>query len=151
MSGPTVNRLVCLGIKHSSGLTTRFLLLLRQLRVCWCGALSVTRGRVCRLQLLLALASAVILRSESRGTRDHILLSQIRDFPFRRLLRLAGLRLRYSIPPSHELTSYWSERPLIERINIHGNACWSHSDVLVSRNQYPWKYLSFSYSRKHVT
>jgi hypothetical protein len=27
------------------------------------------------------LASAVILRSESRGAHDHILLSQIRDFP----------------------------------------------------------------------
>jgi hypothetical protein len=36
---------------------------------------------VCRLQLLLALASAVILGSESRGTRDHILLFQIRDSP----------------------------------------------------------------------
>jgi hypothetical protein len=36
---------------------------------------------VCRLQLLLVLATAVILGSESRGTRDHILLSQIRDFP----------------------------------------------------------------------
>jgi hypothetical protein len=33
----------------------------------------------CRLQLLLVLASAVILRSEFRGTHDHILLSQIRD------------------------------------------------------------------------
>jgi hypothetical protein len=31
--------------------------------------------------LLLVLASAVILRSESRGTHDHILLSQIRDSP----------------------------------------------------------------------
>jgi hypothetical protein len=30
-----------------------------------------------------------ILGSEFRGTRDHILLSQIRDFPFLRLLRLA--------------------------------------------------------------
>jgi hypothetical protein len=30
---------------------------------------------------LLALASAVILRSDSRGTHDHILLSQIRDSP----------------------------------------------------------------------
>jgi hypothetical protein len=48
----------------------------------------LTKGRVCRLQLLLALASAVIFESEPRGTRDHILLSQIRDFPFRRLLRL---------------------------------------------------------------
>jgi hypothetical protein len=37
---------------------------------------SLTRGCVCRLQLLLALASAV----KSRGINDHILLSQIRDF-----------------------------------------------------------------------
>jgi hypothetical protein len=36
------------------------------------------RERVCRLKLLLVLASAVIFASESRGTRDHILLSQIR-------------------------------------------------------------------------
>jgi hypothetical protein len=40
---------------------------------------SLTRGWVCRLQLLLALASAVILRSESRLTYYHILVSQIRD------------------------------------------------------------------------
>jgi hypothetical protein len=39
------------------------------------------RGWVCRLQLLLVLASTVILRSESHGTHDHILLSQIRDSP----------------------------------------------------------------------
>jgi hypothetical protein len=37
-----------------------------------------TRGRVCRLQLLLVLASAVILGSEARGTRYNILLSHIR-------------------------------------------------------------------------
>jgi hypothetical protein len=42
---------------------------------------SLTRGWVCRLQLLLALSSAVILRSESRATRDHMLLSQTRDSP----------------------------------------------------------------------
>jgi hypothetical protein len=97
----------------------------RQLRVCWCGALSMRRGRVCRLHLLLVLASAVILGSESRGTHDHILLSQIQDpqpggpdphiyipqeeggpvvppgtgFQFRRLVRLAGLRRVYSNPP----------------------------------------------------
>jgi S-ribosylhomocysteine lyase LuxS involved in autoinducer biosynthesis len=39
------------------------------------------RRWVCLLQLLLALANAVILRSESRGTNEHILLSQIRDSP----------------------------------------------------------------------
>jgi hypothetical protein len=33
------------------------------------------------LQLLLALAGAFILRSESRRTHDHISLSQIRDSP----------------------------------------------------------------------
>jgi hypothetical protein len=36
---------------------------------------------VCSLQLLLVLASAVILRSEPRETHDHILLSQIGDSP----------------------------------------------------------------------
>jgi hypothetical protein len=41
----------------------------------------LTRGWVCRFQLLLDLVSEVILRSESRGTHDHILLSQIRDSP----------------------------------------------------------------------
>jgi hypothetical protein len=79
---------------------------------------SLTRRWVCRLQLLLGLASAVILRSESRGIHDHILLSQIRDspnledkvarlhppgigFPFRRLQLLEGLRSKYSTPPPH--------------------------------------------------
>jgi hypothetical protein len=42
---------------------------------------SLTRGWVCGLQLLLVLASAFILWPESRRTRDHILLSQIRDSP----------------------------------------------------------------------
>jgi hypothetical protein len=42
---------------------------------------SLTKGRVCRLQSLLALASAVILVSESRETHHHILLSQIRNSP----------------------------------------------------------------------
>jgi hypothetical protein len=40
---------------------------------------SLTRGWVCSLQLLLALAGAVILRFKSCGTHDHILLSQILD------------------------------------------------------------------------
>jgi hypothetical protein len=78
-----------------------------QLRSCFCGAPSLTRGRVCLLYMLLALASVVFLGSESRGTRDHILLPQIWDFPFRRLLRLAGSRWRHSTTtPSHLLCHF---------------------------------------------
>jgi hypothetical protein len=36
------------------------------MRICWCGAPSLTTGRVCRSQFLLALDSAVILGSDSR-------------------------------------------------------------------------------------
>jgi hypothetical protein len=62
-------------------------------------ASSLMRGWVCHLQLLLAVAAAFILGSESLGTSNHILLSQIRHFLFYRHLRLAGLRWRYSTPP----------------------------------------------------
>jgi hypothetical protein len=88
---------------------------------------SLTRGRVCPLQLLLVLASAAILGSKFRGI--HVIFYCLRfetpptwrvrsphlyspgtgwpfiplgtGFPFRRLLRLAGLRWRYSNPPPH--------------------------------------------------
>jgi hypothetical protein len=106
---PTVNWPVCLGIKHPSGANDQIFIIVRPLRVCWCGALSLTRGQVCHLQLLLVLACAVIFGSESRGTRDHILLSQNQDFPFRRLLRLAGLRRRYSTPPPHRTDLFYPQ------------------------------------------
>jgi hypothetical protein len=110
---PTFSRPVHLRIKHPSGAYDQNFINVRQLQACWCGALSLTRGRVCRLQMPLALARAVIFGSESLGTRDHILLSQIRDFPFRRLLRLAELRWRYSTPPPHGNTLCSNFVPLI--------------------------------------
>jgi hypothetical protein len=85
----------------SLGAHDQIFITLWQLRSCFCGAPSLTRGRVCLLFMLLALASAVFLGSESLGIIDHILLSQIWDFPFRRLLRLAGSWWRYSTPPPH--------------------------------------------------
>jgi hypothetical protein len=69
---PTASQLVCLGIKHPSRAYDKIFITVRQSRICWCGALSLTRGWVRRLQLLLGLASAVILGSESRGTCDHV-------------------------------------------------------------------------------
>jgi hypothetical protein len=77
-----VSRPVCFGIKHPCEAYDQIFITAGLLM--W-DALSDERT-VCRLQLLLALVSVVILRSESRGTRDHILLCQILDIPFRRLL-----------------------------------------------------------------
>jgi hypothetical protein len=42
-------------------------IVIRQLRVCYCGASSLAGGRVCNLQLLLCFGSAFFLVSEFRG------------------------------------------------------------------------------------
>jgi hypothetical protein len=90
------------------------------LRSYFCGAPSLMRGRVCNLQ-----CNHPLIRVTQ--TRNHTLLSHLRlpqpggpgsriyipqgqggpvippgtGFPFRRLLRLAGLRWRYCNPPPH--------------------------------------------------
>jgi hypothetical protein len=53
---------------------TRYLFSVWQLGVSWCGAPSLTRGRVCNLVLQFA----VSLGSKSRRTHGHILLSHLR-------------------------------------------------------------------------
>jgi hypothetical protein len=63
---------VRLGVRHPSGALDQFFFLLeiffRQLRVCYFVAPSRQRGRVCKLLLLLAPTSAVLLGSQSRRT-----------------------------------------------------------------------------------
>jgi hypothetical protein len=74
-----VSQPVYLAVKPDLEPKTRFLVLSHS-----CGFVDMGRPfwwdeGVCCLQLLLVLTSAVILRSESHGTYDHMLLSQIRD------------------------------------------------------------------------
>jgi hypothetical protein len=66
---------------------------------CWCLAPSLTRGRVCSLQLL-GLASAVILVSEFQRAYDEILLFQIWDSP------TWWARFLYLFPPGTGWHSY---------------------------------------------
>jgi hypothetical protein len=63
-----------------------------QLRSRFCGAPLKREDGSVLFYMLLALASVVFLGSEYLGTHDHILLPHVRDFPFCRLLRLAGSR-----------------------------------------------------------
>jgi hypothetical protein len=49
MLRPTFSRPVCLCVKHPPGAYDQIFITVRQL-LCWCGALSLTRERVCRLQ-----------------------------------------------------------------------------------------------------
>jgi hypothetical protein len=110
---------------------------LRQLRVCYFVAPSLTRGRVCNLlyncfwalpeQQLLGRSpaefTAIFYLSHlrlpqpgGRGPRIYIpqeqggpVIPPGTGFPFCRLLRLAGLWWRYSNPPPHEApTANWS-------------------------------------------
>jgi hypothetical protein len=96
----TDSQSVSLGVEPHLGLMTRYWLLFDSYGLVFLEAPSLTRGRVCLLYMLLALASVVFL-----GSEFNILASQIWDFPFRCILRLAGSRWRYSTP--RDWTQYW--------------------------------------------
>jgi hypothetical protein len=70
----TINQSVSFGVEPHLGLITRYLLLFESYGLVLCGVPSLTRGRVCLLYMLLALASAVFLGSESLGTASDLRL-----------------------------------------------------------------------------
>jgi hypothetical protein len=78
----SVSQSVSLGIETHLGFMTRYVLLFDSYGLVFVERPLWREGGSVFLYMLLALASAVFLESESFGTHDHILLSQIWDFPF---------------------------------------------------------------------
>jgi hypothetical protein len=93
----SVNQSVSLGVEPHLGFMTRYLLLFDIYGLVLWGAHSDERTG---LSFVYAGSprQRSLSRAESLGSRNHILLSQFWDFPFRHLLRLAGSRWRYSTP-----------------------------------------------------
>jgi hypothetical protein len=127
-------RSVCLGVRHTSGTRDHLFLpvfcyYFRQLRVCWCGAPSLTRGQVCSFQLLLSFASRVSLGSESRGIRNHVLFShwdspnlkcQVSEFiSARNTVSNYAPRHCVSASPESKYKSHYDWRSVSQYVSMH--------------------------------
>jgi hypothetical protein len=99
---------------------------------------------VYRLQLLLVLASAVILVSESRGTHDRNLLSQIRDSPnlvgqvpvfISPRNRVAQYTPRYWVPFSSPPTTRRAMVEVFQTAWTRAGCCLAMAQILLKRER----------------
>jgi hypothetical protein len=115
---------VCPGIGPPSGTRDQFSCIfpwnyLWQLPVCYYGVISLTIGRVCNLQLLLGLASAVFIGSESCGTHGHILLPQCWDSS-----NLEGQVTEF-ITPRHTVAQLYPQIKVEVKLHLRPTVSWS--------------------------
>jgi hypothetical protein len=112
MLRPTVSPSVRLGIKHPSGAYDQIFFTVRQLRFCWCGALSGERTG-----LSFRIVAGPRQRSHSRvlvpwNSRPYFSASDSR-LPFTSLPRTRSATVEVSTPPPHGILLWMSESELL--------------------------------------